>query len=55
MSQDVACRRLIWHLPATIVASRSPMTPRVCGRWLLVWLLIWLLDLATGYNYVVGH
>jgi hypothetical protein len=31
------------------------MTPRVCGRWLLVWLLIWLLDLATGYNYVVGH
>jgi antitoxin (DNA-binding transcriptional repressor) of toxin-antitoxin stability system len=41
----------MWHLPATIVADCSLVTPRVCGRWLLVWLLIWLLDLATGYHY----
>src|SRR6185437_770016 len=29
----------MWHPPATIVAGSSLMTPRVCGRWLLVWLL----------------
>jgi hypothetical protein len=37
------------------VAGRGLVTPRVCGRWLLVWLFIWLLDLATGYHYCLGH
>ena len=47
-SQNVAWRGLIWHLAATIVAGRGLVTPRVCGRWLLVWLLIWHLAIATA-------
>src|SRR4029079_14491858 len=38
----------MWHLPATIVAASSLMTPRVCGRWLLVWLLGSMNRLALG-------
>lgn len=54
-SFSLACRFsaagacLMWHLPATIVAGCSLVTPHVGGRWLLVWLLTSLLDLATGY------
>ena len=54
-SLDVARRRLIWHLAAAIVAGRGLVTPRVCGRWLLVWLFNWLLDLATRYHYCRAH
>jgi hypothetical protein len=48
---DLAYRRLVWRLAATIVADCGPVTPRARGRWLLVWLLIRLLGLAAGYRF----
>ena len=35
---DGAGHRLVWHLPAAMMAGRSPVWPGGGGRWLLVWL-----------------
>lgn len=57
LSLNVACRSLMWPLPAAIVTGRSLTSPRVCGRWLSVWLLNrpWILPRGTLAAWVTGH